>query len=99
MIIFDERKRLVYFRGIINRKKGKVEVKLTDVFNSFIGKDCIFTLSTGKYVTGVLESISEGWLSVRNPKNGVQAVNSDYISDVKEIPKNKNGRRKRFYLE
>ena len=35
MIIFDERKRLVYFRGMINRKKGKVEVKLTDVFNSF----------------------------------------------------------------
>ena len=68
---------------------------MTDIFNKYIGKDCIVYISNGG--SSVIEcnvtGVSENWLCIQT-KDGDEVVNFDYIVRVKEHPVNKNGKKK-----
>ena len=62
----------------------------------FIGKDCIITTMNSS-ITGTVESLEDNWLSIRQKSNlGDEGnlVNVDYISQIREYPRNKKGKRK-----
>ncbi len=68
---------------------------MSDIFNRYVGKDCLIYISnTG---SSVLEcnviSVNDNWLSVRT-KDGDEIINIDYIIRIKEHPVNKNGKKK-----
>lgn len=68
---------------------------MTELVKDFIGKDCaIYTMND--QVCGIIESVDEKWL-VLNDNGHKSIVNSEYIIRVKEIPHNKNGKRKALY--
>lgn len=68
---------------------------MSDVFNKFIGKDCVIYLSNSS--SNIIEcsvfSISDNWLTVKT-RDGEEIINIDYIIRIKEHPLNKNGKKK-----
>ena len=66
---------------------------MNHMIEKFIGKDCLISLGSGSNADGVVKSVSDNWVELES-KDGLQAVNIDYISRIREYPKNKNGKRK-----
>ena len=89
----EENKRNV--RRIIKKRKKKGIHDMSDIFNKYIGKDCIVYVSNSNSsqilcnVTGV----NDNWLCIRT-RDGEEVINLDYIVRVKEHPVNKNGKKK-----
>lgn len=83
--------RMLHILRIKRRKRGKAY--MNHMIEKFIGKDCLINLGSGSNADGVIKSVSDGWVELEN-KDGLQAVNIDYISRIREYPKNKNGKRK-----
>ncbi|PRR81882.1 DUF6897 domain-containing protein [Clostridium vincentii] len=82
-------------RKIKNTKEGRIE--MNKIINNFIGKEClIYTFQT--QLTGVIESLEDNWISVRT-EDSCEIVNIDYISRIREFPKNKKGKKKSFVLD
>ena len=68
---------------------------MTDVFNKYVGKDCVIYLSnsSSNIVECNVNSVCDNWLSVKT-KDGDEMINIDYIIRIKEHPVNKNGKKK-----
>ena len=79
------------------RKKRKRGIDLMNkIVMSYVGKEClIYTMSSTEIVTGVVEAMEDGWITVRSfDGQTTEAVNAEYVTRIKEYPKNKNGKRK-----
>lgn len=83
--------RLLHILRIKKRKRGHTD--MNHMIEKFIGKDCLISLGSGSNADGVVKSVSDNWIELES-KDGLQAVNIDYISRIREYPKNKNGKRK-----
>ncbi|MBW9147915.1 hypothetical protein K2F40_02825 [Clostridium sp. CM028] len=82
-------------KKIKNKKEGGIE--MNEIIKNFIGKEClIYTFQT--QIVGVIESFENNWISVRTG-NSSEMVNIDYISRIREHPKNRKGKRKSFVLD
>jgi hypothetical protein len=69
---------------------------MCDVFNRFIGKECIITTMDTANVIGVVEAIEGDWLAIR-AKGGAEDLDMlriEFISRIREYPKGKNGKKK-----
>jgi hypothetical protein len=100
LFIFDNRKKGLQ-QTIINTIRKKKGTKIMDnAIKAFIGKECIiYTISS--QVAGVIESVDDGWVTVRpaNKENAApEIVNTDYISHIREYPRKKNGKKKAFVV-
>ena len=82
-------------KKIKNKKEGRIE--MNEIIKNFIGKEClIYTFQT--QIVGIIESFENNWISVRTG-NSSEIVNIDYISRIREHPKNKKGKKKSFVLD
>jgi len=66
---------------------------MNEAIKKFIGKECIIT-TMNESVTGMVESIEDNWISVTSAKSKAEIINIDYISHIKEYPKNEKGKKK-----
>lgn len=65
---------------------------MNEIIKNFIGKECfIHTFQT--QLVGTIESLEDNWISIKNA-NGLEIVNIDYISRIREFPRNKKGKKK-----
>lgn len=82
-------------KRIIRKRKKRGNIDMSDVFNRYIGKDCVIYLSnTGSNIIEcTVICISDNWLTVKT-KDGEEIINFDYIIRIKEHPTNKNGKKK-----
>lgn len=82
-------------RRIIKKRKKRGYSDMSEVFNRYIGKDCVVYLSNSS--SNVMEckvtGVSDNWLTVES-RDGVEIINVDYIIRIKEHPVNKNGKKK-----
>ena len=60
---------------------------------NYIGKECVLTIPNQGSVAGVIKQIKENWVEIETAE-GLEVVNLDYISRVREYPRNKNGKKK-----
>lgn len=68
---------------------------MSDIFNKYIGKDCVVYTSNSNSaaIECTVIGVSDNWLSIKT-RDGEEAVNVDYIVRIKEHPLNKNGKKK-----
>ncbi len=68
---------------------------MSDIFNKYIGKDCIVYTSNSNLsaIECNIISVEDNWLSIRT-KDGEEVINFDYVVRIKEHPVNKNGKKK-----
>ena len=72
---------------------------MSEQMQQFIGKEClIYTLNA--QVTGTVEAVEGNWLAVRTADSAqADLINLDYISRIREYPRNKAGKKKSLVLD
>lgn len=80
--------------NILRIKRRRRDKIMPHVIDKFIGKDCIINLGSGGTADGIVNSVSDGWVEITDKQGTSQVVNIDYISRIREYPKNKKGKRK-----
>lgn len=68
---------------------------MSDIFNSYIGKDCIIYTSNSNSSSIIcsITDVKDNWLCIKT-KDGDEVINFDYIVRIKEHPVNRNGKKK-----
>lgn len=94
LTLYYERQRVRKLLNVLRIKRKRGEKPMAHIIESFLGKDCILNLASGGTADGIVKSVSEGWVTLENQEGKLQAVNMDYVSRIREYPKNKNGKRK-----
>ena len=85
----EKQKRIL---NIIKNKRRKGLEAMSEAIKKCIGKEVIITTMSTQIV-GTVEAVEENWLSVK-ARNGSEIINVDYISRIREYPRNKNGNKK-----
>ena len=94
-ILIIQRKKVQRLFNILRiKRKKRGFVDMSHIVEKFIGKDCLINLGSGSVADGIVKSVSDGWVELEGKDGNLQAVNIDYISRIREYPKNKNGKRK-----
>ena len=81
----------------LRSKRGKVN--MTALIEKYIGKECvIYTCISNSQITGTILSCKDGWIEVE--RNGeCDIVNCEYITRIREYPRNKNGKKKSVIID
>lgn len=97
LLILQRKKvqRMLNILRIKRKKRGFVD--MSHIVEKFIGKDCLINLGSGSTADGIVKSVTDGWVELEGKDGNLQAVNVDYISRIREYPKNKNGKRKTVF--
>ncbi len=87
---------IVYIRKRHRKQEAGFMVELA---KQFIGKECIISIITSSTgVIGTIEAVEEHGMLVK--KDGVTTlVNLEYVSQIKEYPRKKNGKKKAVVLD
>lgn len=96
-----KRRRIAAIRHIMNKKKNNGENNfMKELAQKFIGKDCmVYTVASDtSSVKGVIKEISDNALLIDCDGN-LQAINLDYVTRIREWPKNKNGKKKEIIFD
>ena len=68
-----------------------------ELLEKYVGKECtVYTLGDSN-VTGTVTALKDGWLNIEDKLGNEEVLNLDYIVRVREIPLNKNGKKKVIY--
>lgn len=66
----------------------------------FIGKDClIYVTDNSSTVEGIIREVSGGGIFIEDAAGGKQLINLDYVTRIREVPRNKNGKKKSVVLD
>ena len=91
-----KQRRIAAIRHVLNRKRnsGKDEV-MEELARQFIGKECIIytVTSTDSSIQGTVKDVTDGGIVLEKDGN-VEAVNLEYVTRIREYPRNAKGKRK-----
>ncbi len=79
-------------RKHLRSKRGKKD--MTELIEKYMGKECIiYTCNSSSQISGTIISCKDSWLEIE--RNGeTDIVNCEYITRIREYPRNKNGKKK-----
>ena len=80
---------------LYNKKRNKENNKMKELARQFIGKECIVytvTWSDG-IVKGTIKDVADDGIIIERG-DGIEAVNLDYVTRIREWPRNANGKKK-----
>lgn len=88
---------------IVNHRKNhknKESLKMKELAEKFVGKEClVYTIaSSNESIKGVITSVTDNGLLIDYEGN-MQAVNLEYVTRIREWPKNSKGKRKNVIIE
>lgn len=81
----------------IKRKRG-LKNNMNELLQNFVEKDCIIYCVNNTSVDGIIKEVKENAVLIET-RDGLQLINTDFITRVREYPKNKNGKRKGFLID
>lgn len=82
----------------VHKRKGGID--MSEIIKRFIGKECFIT-TMNENVMGMVETVEDNWVivsSIGNKTGGIEIINIDYISRIREYPKNKKGKKKAIVI-
>ncbi|MBD5161860.1 MAG: hypothetical protein HDT14_07600 [Oscillibacter sp.] len=67
----------------------------------FIGKECIiYTITSNDgSVQGTIREVGGGGMVLEDAQGQIQAVNLEYVTRIREYPRNKKGKKKSVVLD
>ena len=69
---------------------------MKELAKQFIGKECIvYTVtSTDSNIQGIIMQIDDGGMVIEKKSGEKEIINLDFITRIREYPRNKNGKKK-----
>ncbi len=100
LLLLPRRQRRTAAAAHLKRRKGE-DLAMKSLAKQFIGKECIvYTLTdTSGTVQGVVRSVEGGGMLVEDRQGQSQAVNLEYVTRIREFPRNKKGKKKPAVLD
>ena len=84
------------------RRKGKKEMEAMETLaKQFTGKECIiYTITSNDgSVQGTIREVSAGGMLIEDAQGQMQVVNLEYVTRIREYPRNKKGKKKSVILD
>ena len=71
---------------------------MKELAKQFIGKECIIytVTSNGDNIQGIITDVADGGIIVQR-KDSIEAVNLEYVTRIREYPRNAKGKKKTFF--
>lgn len=92
MVLILQAKRRKKTAAVRHVKRKRMERKIMlEMLERFVGKECVVYVIEGQ-LTGTVRELRDGWIILENSK-GTEAVNAEYVTRIKEYPKNKKGKK------
>jgi hypothetical protein len=84
----------------IRRTKKETEL-MEELAKRFIGKECIIytVASDSGEIQGTVKEVGSGGILLEDKTGGEQAINLEYVTRIREYPRNKNGKKKGVVLD
>ncbi len=94
----NRQKRLAVIKHIKNKKYNKENNAMKELAKQFIGKECIIYTVTGtdSVIKGTVKEETDCGIVVEK-KDGTEAVNLEYITRIREWPRNSKGKKKQIF--
>ena len=94
----NRQKRLAVIKHIKNKKYNKENNAMKELAKQFIGKECIIYTVTGtdSVIKGTVKEVTDGGIVVEK-KDGTEAVNLEYVTRIREWPRNSKGKKKQIF--
>jgi hypothetical protein len=85
----------------IKRKGKKEREAMEELAKQFIGKECIiYTITqTEGSVQGTIREVGAGGMMIEDAQGQLQAVNLEYVTRIREFPRDKKGKKKSVILD
>lgn len=82
------------------KKLNKEKPDMEELAKKFIGKDCVIytVIDASATINGVIKEVEGGGMLVEN-KKGLQIVNLEYVTRIREYPVNKKGKKVSVILD
>ena len=83
-------------------KKQKKEILIMETLaKKFIDKECIVYTITSNEATiqGIIREVTASGMLIEDSQRQQQAVNLEYVTRIREIPRNKKGKKKSLVLD
>ena len=96
------RRKLAAVRHILNQKKqNKENREMKELAKRFIGEECIiYTITSNDgSVQGAIKEIDDGGMVIEKKTGKLEIVNLDFVTQIREYPRKKNGRKKGVVLD
>lgn len=83
------------------RKQNGEIVAMKKLAEQFIGNECIiYTITSNDgSIVGTIREIEDGGMIVENASGNKEIVNLDFVTRIREYPRNKNGKKKSFIID
>ena len=83
---------------LYNKKRNKENNKMKELAKQFIGKECIVYTVTGSdgIVKGTIKDVADAGIIIEHG-DGIEAVNLEYVTRIREWPRNANGKKKAIF--
>ena len=99
VIIVSQRNNIA--RIIAGQKTNKIseeeKQQMVELAKSFIGRECIiYTINS--QLEGTILQVEQGALLVQS-KNSRELINLDFVTRIREYPRNKNGKKKGLVID
>lgn len=83
------------------RKKREEKYEMESLAKQFIGKECIiYTITSNDgSVQGIIKEVTPSGMLIEDAQGQLQAVNLEYVTRIREYPRNKKGKKKSVILD
>lgn len=84
-----------------SKRKGGNNTIMKELAKQFIGKECIiYTITSNDgNVHGVIKEVGDGGMIIERKIGESEIINLDFVTRIREYPKNKNGKKKSVILD
>ena len=80
------------------RKKKKEIVVMETFAKQFINRECmIYTITSNDgSIQGIIKEVGGGGMLIEDSMGQIQVVNLEYVTRIREYPRNKKGKKRSF---
>ena len=95
----SEQKTAAVVHHIKNRKKEAEDMEA--LAKQFTGKECIiYTINSNDgSIAGIIREVSGSGMLIEDARGQLQAVNLEYVTRIREYPRNKKGKKESVILD
>ncbi len=83
------------------RKQNKEILNMKELAKQFIGVECIiYTIASNDgSIQGTVKEITDGGMLIERTSGGLEIINLDFVTRIREYPRKKNGKKKDIVLD
>ncbi|MBE6576551.1 MAG: hypothetical protein E7653_00250 [Ruminococcaceae bacterium] len=93
IVLITQQNERAMMKKFITRKRGEERKVMQETAKRFIDKECIIYTFNSQQLIGFIREVNDGAILLDN-KGSLEAVNLEFVTRIREYPRNKNGKKK-----